>query len=277
MTLTEPRTRARAFAWNVGLLVAWAGLGTAIAGATSTGLEERWGFQRLPALRAVLVLGAIGSIASVALFRALHPPAGAAPAAALQASNLSPHAIRQMLPLIGLVAVWMLGPALAAPFFNIFFSRVHGLAIERIGFIFAAANLGWALVALASGEVASRVGGRRVLVASLLWFAPAMCGLALAGTLQLAVVLYVLQGAIGPVTNPLIDQWLLGQTPRERQGLVSSWRQAAADASAMIGASVGGQLLARGGFDPLLLVAGAIGLVGAVGLIVGVHRRSDEP
>src|SRR5207249_4297737 len=35
MGWTEPRTRARAFAWNVGLLVGWGGVGTALAGAAS--------------------------------------------------------------------------------------------------------------------------------------------------------------------------------------------------------------------------------------------------
>src|SRR5216684_4470616 len=74
---------------------------------------------------------------------------------------------------------------------------------------------------------------------------PAMWGLSTAGTVELAIVLYLLQGLIAPVTNPLIDQWLLGQTPRERMSAVSSWRQVAADASAMVGASVGGRL--RGG------------------------------
>ena len=120
-----------------------------------------------------------------------------------------------------------------------------------------------------------------MLVASLLLFGPAMWGLSLAHGVELAVVLYFLQGLIGPVTNPLIDQWLLGQAPSERQGAVSSWRQVAADLSAMIGASLGGYLLAgasRGGgggavFETLFRVAGAIGLVGALGLIAGVRVR----
>src|SRR5205823_11590553 len=131
------------------------------------------------------------------------------------------------------------------------------------------------LSVVASGEVASRVGARRVLVASLLLFGPAMWGLSLAHSVELAVVLYLLQGLIGPVTNPLIDQWLLGQTPRERQGAVSSWRQVAADLSAMIGASLGGHLLAGGGggggggagFETLFRVAGGMGAVGGRGLV----------
>jgi len=274
MGLTEPGTRARAFAWNVGLLVAWGGLGTAIAGLTPGWLEHRWGLAHLAAMRGALILGAVGSAASVVLFRSLRGPlertadvkAAAAPALA---NGPSSEAMRRILLLIGLVAVWMLGPALAAPFFNIYFSREHGLPIARIGVVFAAVSGGWALAVLASGEAARRFGVGRVLNAALLLFAPAMLGLSVVGSVQLAVGLYFFQGLIGPVTNPLIDQWLLGQTSRERHGLVSSWRQVAADLSGMIGASCGGYVLTTGGFDWLFRVAAAIGLIGGLGLIAG--------
>ena len=259
MGLTEPGTRARAFAWNVGLLVAWGGLGTAIAGLTPGWLEHRGGLTHLPAMRGALILGAALSAASVLLFRTLRAPVDrTAHGSAMAPASVpaSPELMRRMLPLVGLVTVWMLGPALAAPFFNIFFSAVNG---------------GWALAVLASGEVARRLGAVRVLNAALLFFAPAMLGLSVAGGVELAVALYFFQGLIGPVTNPLIDQWLLAQTPREQQGLVSSWRQVAADLSGMIGASLGGYLLASSGgsFESLFLVAGAIGLVGGIGLIAG--------
>ena len=277
MGLTEPGTRARAFAWNVGLLVGWGGLGTAIAGLAPGWLEHRWGLTHLPAMRGALILGAVGSAASVLLFRSLRGPlehtaeviAAAAPAPAPASAN------GRMLLLVSLVAVWMLGSALAAPFFNIFFSREHGLPIARIGVVFAVVNGAWALAVLASGEAARRLGVSRVLNAALLLFAPAMLGLSVAGGVQLAVTLYFFQGLIGPVTNPLIDQWLLGQTSPERHGLVSSWRQVAADLSGMIGASFGGYVLATGGFDSLFRVAAAIGLIGGLGLIAGgrVGRR----
>jgi len=277
MGLTEPGTRARAFAWNVGLLVVWGGLGTALAGATSGWLEHGWGFQQLAAVRGALLLGAVGSATSLLVFGRLRVPEHAAPLAAPAAQSAqvgtSMLATRQMLLNVGLVAVWMLGPALAAPFFNIFFAREHRLSIERIGFILAAANVCWAIAVLASGELARRVGVGRVLVVSLLFFAPAMWGLSFAGTVELAVMLYWLQGVIAPVTNPLIDQWLLGQTPRERQGAVSSWRQVAADGSAMVGASVGGRLLEGGAFERLFAVAGAIGFVGGLGLIARARLR----
>src|SRR5881628_2437431 len=75
MALTESGTRARAFAWNVGMLVVWGGLGTAMAGATSEWLEGGGGFQHTAALRGALLLGAVGSAASLVVFRRLRVPA----------------------------------------------------------------------------------------------------------------------------------------------------------------------------------------------------------
>lgn len=274
MQLTGAATRARAFAWNVGLLVAWGGLGTALAGASSEWLETSLGVSRLAALRWALVLGALGSAASAVPFRAMRLPVTERAAAARRPSPSGPiRGVRHLLALVGLVGVWMLGPALAAPFFNLFFSREHGLSIEGVGTLLGAANIGWAVAVIASGELARRVGVSRLLVALLPAFAPAMGGLSLTGTLGLAATLFMCQGLVAPVTNALIDQWLLGQTPQERRGTVSSWRQAAADGSAMAGASLGGYLLTDHTFGALFLVAAAVGAVGAVGLIAGVRMQ----
>ena len=112
-------------------------------------------------MRGALIVGAALSAASVVLFRAMREPVDrpadvtvATPTPAPASSEL----LRRMLPLVGLVAVWMLGSALAAPFFNIFFSREHGLAIGRIGVVFAVVNGAWAIAVLASGELARRLG-----------------------------------------------------------------------------------------------------------------------
>lgn len=274
MRLTTADGRTRAFAWNVGLLVAWGGLGTVLAGASSAWIETEVGASRLAALRWTLVLGALASAASVLPFRALHVPGtGSAERAERTAATAPIGSVRHVLPLVGLVTVWMLGPALAAPFFNLFFSREHGLSIEGVGTLLGAANIGWAVAVIASGELARRVGVSRLLVALLPAFAPAMWGLSLAGSLGLAATLFICQGLVAPVTNALIDQWLLGQTPPERQGTVSSWRQAAADGSTMAGASLGGYLLTNGAFSGLFLVAAAVGAVGAIGLVAAARAR----
>ena len=275
MRLTQASTRARAFAWNIGLLAAWNGAGVWVGGAAVTWLEARWGLPRLTALRATLLVGAAGSAASFFLYRALRlsadPSTPEMPAT--PSTPADSHTARATLPLIGLLTVWLIGPALCSQFLNIFFSHVHRLAIERIGLLFAAASWCWALAVLASGELATRVGVRRVLFASMLAFAPAIWGLSLAAHVGLAVALYFVQGLIAPLATPLIDQWLLGQVPADRQGVVSSWRQVAADVSAMVGASLGGHLLAATSFHTLFVVAGSIAFVGALGIMLSPRAR----
>jgi predicted MFS family arabinose efflux permease len=169
------------------------------------------------------------------------------------------------------VLVWMLGPALGAPFLNIFFTRRLAVSVGQVGLIFAGAHLVWGACVMGSGEVATRTGTRYLLTATLAVFAPAVWGLSLASSLGAAVGLFILQGAVSPITNPLIDQLLLERVPPERHGAMSGWRNVAADVSAIIGASVGGQILAASSFGSLLVWAGVVGLVGAVGLTAALR------
>ncbi|HET7039444.1 MAG TPA: MFS transporter, partial [Gemmatimonadales bacterium] len=177
-----------------------------------------------------------------------------------------------VLPAVGWVWLWMLGPALTAPFLNLYFNRRLELEAPQVGLLFAAANLLWGGIVFLSGDAASRVGRARLLMLSLVFFAPATWGLSAAASLGVAVSLFLLQGAVSPMANPLIDQLLLERVEPARHGLVSSWRQAAADLSAMAGASLGGKLLAAEGFTPLMAAAGGAGLAGAVGLVLALRK-----
>jgi MFS family permease len=172
-----------------------------------------------------------------------------------------------MLPAIVLVGAWMLGPALAAPLLNIFFARRFDLPVAQIGGVFAAAHLIWGASVFLSGGIAIRFGTLRCLTVGVACFAPAMMGLAWSAALPLAITAFIAQGLIGPLTNPLIDQLLLERAPAGRQGLVSGWRNAAADVSALVGATAGGALLAATSFTALLAVASAVGLAGGTGLV----------
>jgi predicted MFS family arabinose efflux permease len=274
MRLAAPAQRPRAFAWNVGLLVAGAGVWTALAGSVPDWLASGLGLPRLTALRLALAIGALGSVLAAVLFGVMPSgPAHRAPASN-PAARPSFRTALGVLPIVGFVWLWMLGPALGAPFLNLLFNRRLELPVSTIGLLFAAANLLWGAIVFASGDVAARVGRTRLLMLALAFFAPATWGLSVASSMGLAVGLFLLQGAVSPLVNPLIDQLLLERVPPSRHGLVSSWRNAAADLSAMAGASVGGRVLAASGFTPLLIGAGVVGLAGAAGLVLAF--RSGE-
>jgi hypothetical protein len=278
MRVTDERTRARAFAWNVGLIVLSGGVGIAVAGAVPGWFRAAFQVTPLGGVRLALVAGAVATAASVVLFLGLRLPAEASATLprggdAAHGRAAAPSGVLSALPFIGIVTVWMLGAALLAPFLNIYFARRFTLSLEGVGGLFAGAHVFWAISVLGSGEIASRAGARTVLPLVALLFAPAAWGLGMASGPALAGVLYLLQGAVGPITNPLIDQVLLANVVREQQGAVSGWRNVAADVSGIVGASVGGVLLAQHGFGLLFGAAALLGLIGSVALLGWVRRR----
>ncbi len=278
MQLTTPAIRSRAFSWNVGLLVGSGALWMALAGSSTQWMETLWGLSRLGALRTALSIGALGTAIGGSLFAiGVRLPSAAVRRAAttgvLPDSGTLPRRVPATLAiLVLLVAIWMMAPALVTPFFNIYFSRAHGLDIGRIGLIFAATHAVTAGIVFGSGEVASRLGPRLTLVAWMVIFAPAVWGLAATGGVAVAVALYLLQGFVSPATNPLIDQILLERAPVERQGAVSSWRNAATELSGVVGASAGGLLLRIGSFSVLFATAGAVGILAAAVLAAALKR-----
>ncbi len=277
MSLTAASTRPRAFSWNVGLLVGTGGLWILIGGSLPSWLESAFGISDLLAIRLVLLGGAIVTLISLILF-VLLPKLGKPEESIEQeqierAARTTPVSIPlTVLLVVVLVAGWMLAPALVTPFFNIFFQREFAVSVGQIALIFAIAHGVTALAIFGSGEVATRLGPRRVLAGWMLLFGPTVLVMAVAGSLEVAIALYLIQGFISPATNPLIDQILLELAPEGRQGSVASLRNVATEGGGAGGAALGGVILATGSFGTLLVVAGLTGLVTATVLILGLSK-----
>jgi predicted MFS family arabinose efflux permease len=101
-----------------------------------------------------------------------------------------------------------------------------------------------------------------------LGFGPLLWMLASVDALALAMGFYFLQGIVSPASNPLIDEILLRDAPASQRGLVSSWRNAATEIAGIVGAAVGGVLLGWLSFRHLFVIAGSVGAVGAVVLVL---------
>jgi MFS family permease len=276
MRLAEPAGRARAFSWNVALLVGSGAVWTVIAGGVPAWLNRTLGWEIAAGLRVVLVAGGIATVLA-GVWLALTVGRAQFAADADMAAVTTEATTKVQMPrgvLIGvvLVGLWMAASALVLPFFNVYFARVHGLPIERVGLVLAGAQALTALVLLASGELATRLGPRRALLGWLVVFGPVLLLLSPVTALPLALCLFLVQGFVPPATNPLIDQILLDRTPPARHGAVSSWRNAATETSGLIGASVGGRVLQATSFPGLFAVAGVLALVGAAGLYVWLKR-----
>jgi predicted MFS family arabinose efflux permease len=281
MRLTTEHTRARAFSWNVALLLGFGAIWTAAAGAAPGWLERALGLGPIGGLRAGLFFGALGTLLSVGAFALLPPSiddqpepseAGDRPPIESPAAADGTGLSLALLGLIVVVAVWMAAGGMVLPFLNLYFTREHGLAVARIGVLFAAAQAITALVIVGSGDLAARFGARRVLLLWALPFAPLLFGLSVASATPLAIALYLLQGFVPPATNPLIDQLLLERAPPGRQGAVSTGRNAATELAGLAGASAGGALLQATNFSMLFGAAGVVAVIGAAGLLLGLGR-----
>jgi predicted MFS family arabinose efflux permease len=275
MRLADGPTRARIFSWNVALLLGSGAAWTAGAGALPAALERALGVTLLGGVRSVLALGALLTVLAGLVQALVQVPAApsAASLAGQRARWLGALPGPRILVAVAAVAVWMCAGGLVIPFFNVYFARVHELPVARIGMVFALAQTVTAGVLLASGAAAGKVGARRMLVLWMLVFAPALWALAATSLLPLALALFLLQGLVSPATNPLIDQVLLDATAPDRHGVVSSWRNAATETSGLVGAALGGVLLARSSFTALFTVAGAVAAAGA-GLVLLALRYS---
>jgi MFS family permease len=263
LALASGPTQARAFSWNVGLLLA-------------SGAVWTWGAGAVPQLlgggmtgvRAALAIGAAGTLLGGVVFATVRLPARAEPSSSTEAPSAprvrgiaaSLAVPAPVLARVALVALWMTAAALVIPFFNLYFQREHDLPISRIGGLMAAAQAVSAVAVFASGSLAARLGPARVLLGWVLLFAPAVWGLAGVAVLGPAIALYLVQGFAAPATHPLVDQLLLRGAPEDRRGAVSSWRNAATEGSGLAGAALGGVLLERTSFAVLFGVAGALGL-----------------
>ncbi|HYR12208.1 MAG TPA: MFS transporter [Longimicrobium sp.] len=263
LALASGPTQARAFSWNVGLLLASGAVWTWGAGAVPQLLGGG-----MPGVRAALAIGAGGTLLGGALFATLRLPAHAE--ARPSAETTSAPRLRgiveslavpaPVLARVALVALWMTAAALVIPFFNLYFQQVHRLPLSRIGGLMAAAQAVSAVAVFASGSIAARLGPARVLLGWVLLFGPAVWGMAGVAVLGPAIALYLVQGFAAPATHPLVDQLLLRGAPEDRRGAVSSWRNAATEGSGLAGAALGGVLLERTSFAVLFGVAGALGL-----------------
>ncbi|MDP2956974.1 MAG: MFS transporter [Longimicrobiales bacterium] len=262
MQVAGPSVRSRAFSWNVALLLASGAVWTALAGSLSAWTAQE--ASPVGGIRTALWLGAAGTALAGAAFLLLPRGSVATPSRAAPSPKWPTLSVpRDVALLVAAVFVWMLGAALVLPFFNLYFQRVHGLSVERIGMIFAAAQALTALVVFLGGELAQRWGPRRTFGVWAAIFPLALLAMVLGPGTWAAVLLFTLQGLPSPATNPLLDEIVLDTAPSDRRGAASSWRNGATEASGLVGAALGGLLLERLGFGPLLSVAAVVAAAGA--------------
>lgn len=270
MAAARDEVRARAFSWNVALLLASGAAWTAAAGWASDWIAASHPAGQIGGLRWTLAVSAVLTTLAALLFprQAPHSDVGPATSSPARRTGLRGLALPpRLLALVAIVFLWMLAGGLVLPFFNLYFQRSHAMAVGDIGTLFGAVQLLTAAVLFGAGELSARAGPRPALALWSFALAPCLGLLALGGPLALAIGLYAVIGFVPPATNPLIDQILLEEAAPETLGVVSSWRNGATEASGFVGAAAAGFLLEGAGFPALFATAGATAALGAVALL----------
>ena len=245
--LTTPRRRDVGFS-----LFCAAGIGLGIAGGVIGGHLPGW-LQRSglshPTQAALLVSCALMALSAL-------PLAGLQLLPVKQERRVyarSPFLMR----FLAALAVWSLAMGAFNPFFNAFFSRQVGLPVERIGWLFSAAQFTQMVAVLAAPWVYRRFGLVRSIAGMQAATGVALLLLAVAPT-PLAAVAYATFMAFQYMSEPGIFTLLMNNVREGERGGASALNMFVTNAGQAVSASIAGLAFARFGYSrPLCVAAGA--------------------
>ncbi len=161
-----------------------------------------------------------------------------------------------------------LGVPILAPFVK----EGLGLSAFALGVLVAALNMGRLVGAVPAGQLADRLGERRVLMASGVGLA-AFAALASRGSYGMVVAALVCAGVFSGAATPAGSRLILAAFPRERRGLPMGIRQAAIPAGGLLAAIALPFLADAWGWRTTLAAATVVPLVGAA--VVALSRMPD--
>lgn len=162
-------------------------------------------------------------------------------------------------------------------------SREYGLGNQRLGWIFSAFLIGYAIFQVPAGWLAARFGPRRVLTLSVLWWGVATALTALLPpTISHAVMLLIsIRFALGigeaimyPAANQFVAQWI----PVEERGFTNGLIFAGVGAGSGLTPPLLSWLITHHGWRAAFWFSAAVGLVaGAVWWMISRDTPEEHP
>ena len=172
-------------------------------------------------------------------------------------------------------AIWHLATGTFNPFNNVYFRRL-GFADQRIGSVFAVAQLVQVGALLAAPLIIRRLG---LLNAIVVMMAATACGLGALGTHLPgtgAVAVYIGYMSFQWMSEPGLNTLLMNRVAeRERTG-ASALNYVVAFGAQALAAYAGGVMFSRLGYGPALAAAAALGLLAAALFLLLLRDRSDR-
>lgn len=265
MVDADPAARGRVFGFHRAADTTGAVVGPALG----LGLYEALGHQ----LRPLLVVAVVPAVLSVLLVAAVRDPGAARSRSKVSVASpvgLSAD-LRRLLLVLGLFSLVNFPDALLL-------LRAHDLGLSTGAVIgaYIVYNAVYAAASYPAGALSDRWPRHRVFAAGLGFFAVGYLGLGLAGRPWLVFVLLPLYGGFAACTDGVGKAWVSGLAPTDRQGAVQGLYQALTGGAVLVAGLWAGLSWGGDGRVPLLL-AGTVGLVMAVGLLVCGGRLVPQP
>ena len=170
-----------------------------------------------------------------------------------------------------------LGAGLAIPFLGLYFQDRFAFAPDRVGDLFAGGQVLMTTGFLVSPWILARLGFVRGMVAVELASIPFFLVLAFSHSLPLAVVAFLLRGALMNTAHPLLKNFMMRVTPPEARELQNGLHSLWWGFGWVLGPYLGGLLLDRSGNDYTLLMLVTVGAYVASSSTTWLLLRTHEP
>ena len=241
-----------------------AGIAIGIAGGIAAGRLPGWLLHSHIASSSVesyrLALFAGCALVLMALWPLSLVQFGATPPAERKLHRPSPIVTRFLIA----ISVWSLGTGALTPFFNVFFARRIHLPVEKIGYVFASAQVAQVFGMLLAPLAFRKLGLTRAIAGMQFAAAIAMAGLAVAAGPLWAAAGYALYMMFQFMSEPGMFTMLMeGAAPGDR-GSASALNFLVSFSVRAIAAAASGWLLTRLGYPPVMVAAAVICVAAAL-------------
>jgi predicted MFS family arabinose efflux permease len=174
------------------------------------------------------------------------------------------------------MAVWNLGTGLFNSFRNVFFvSHIH-MALEHVGFVFAAAQIAQVVAVVAAPLAFRKFGLLRSIAGMELATSIALFALAQAGGPGPAAVVYCLYMMAQYMSEPGMFTWLMESSAESDRGASSALNLLVMFGGQALGARIGGHVAESFGYPVLLTSAAAVCCGAALAFWVLLRTRREE-
>ncbi|WP_213804717.1 MFS transporter [Granulicella sp. dw_53] len=162
-------------------------------------------------------------------------------------------------------------------------SKEYGLGNQRLGWIFSAFLIGYALFQIPAGWLAARYGPRRVITIGVLWWgvATALTALLPAGVSHAVMLLILMRFGLGvgeavmyPAANQFVAQWI----PQQERGFINGLIFAGVGAGSGLTPPLLAWLIAHHGWRSAFWFSAAVGVVaGAIWWWISRDTPEEHP